>query len=980
MNKPILFSLVFLSVIPAAAAPLYTTAPLAWDAGSASGWSAVSSGPYGSPWVNGEEAVFEGASGVVTYGAGLITTGLTFNAGGVSLSGGLLTLGGNPRIRVGSGLAATVTGALGAANPVDVSGGGTVALQPAAGNNDALAGGLRVAEAGTLVTLAGNNAGGSVAGAGALVIGSGSVVRALSHNPLGQLTGSALSPLVINGGTFEASEYVHVNSVTMTGGLLGVRAGAAQVDGMDMGNRGPVAPSVSVLSSGSTALVSSLIKMRGTVVFDVADSPSVAEDLRLNAAMTNAGGATKRGPGVMVLNAANSFAGELRVEQGTVRVLGGGGNRLPGNKRVVVAAGAAFESSDNTNNTPTAGSAIDIVLEGGDYRFTGAGNAHQHIRNLTFNGGGAFLTAGTVGLYQNHNVQLNGTLTVTGAVAAVVNMANGIGLNGSHDLVVHDVTGGPAADLVFSGGGGLRNSDANNGAVVKRGTGTVLLSTIGSFTAGLTVEQGVFAIDANQEANRLPANAQVRVRNAGVFEVRGVNASPGNATAIDVTAETNGVFRVVAGASAATSAAIASHLHLRNLTLRGGRFEGVYSGSGSAYDGESVLLHGTVTVGGTQPSLITSALGNGLQGLALNGQRTFDVADVTGNADADLTVAMELENAGGILKTGAGTLRLVATNTYSGATTVDAGTLRMDGRHEGAGAVTVNAAGTLSGAGVFPAAAVTVNGGVLAPACGTGGPIIQTALTMGPASTLRLVMSAPGQVERVTTSALALDGTQLDLPFGFTPSPGDSFTLVDVLGGGPVGGSNPFFVLNGNPLAQGEVFTHGGAQFVISYTGGDGNDVVIQALSAGTDTDNDGLPDLWEIAQYGAIGVTDAQGDTDGDGRRSLLEFALATSPTNANANADLVIRSETTELGEWSVLAFRQRIQTGLVLLTVEAGLEPGTLSPLPIDGVNVIRTVVNPDVDGDGVAELVELRVLRGAAERRLYRLRAEVALLVN
>jgi len=60
----------------------------------------------------------------------------------------------------------------------------------------------------------------------------------------------------------------------------------------------------------------------------------------------------------------------------------------------------------------------------------------------------------------------------------------------------------------------------------------------------------------------------------------------------------------------------------------------------------------------------------------------FDVADATSDASADLTVSTVLQNNGpvggnSLTKTGAGTMELTATNTYTGTTTVNGGTLRM---------------------------------------------------------------------------------------------------------------------------------------------------------------------------------------------------------------------------------------------------------------------------------------------------------------
>ena len=91
----------------------------------------------------------------------------------------------------------------------------------------------------------------------------------------------------------------------------------------------------------------------------------------------------------------------------------------------------------------------------------------------------------------------------------------------------------------------------------------------------------------------------------------------------------------------------------------------------------------TVTVTGSGASQI-----NGTGNMTLV-STIFDVEDVTGNNATDLTVSLSLQNMtgisftgnvqidGAVTKTGAGTLTLSATNSYTGATTVSAGILSL---------------------------------------------------------------------------------------------------------------------------------------------------------------------------------------------------------------------------------------------------------------------------------------------------------------
>jgi hypothetical protein len=55
-----------------------------------------------------------------------------------------------------------------------------------------------------------------------------------------------------------------------------------------------------------------------------------------------------------------------------------------------------------------------------------------------------------------------------------------------------------------------------------------------------------------------------------------------------------------------------------------------------------------------------------------------------------------------------------------------------------------------------------------------------------------------------------------------------------------------------------------------------------QLDTAASDTDGDGLPDVWELANGTQVGIPDAGADPDGDGHNNFQEFLAGTSPTNA--------------------------------------------------------------------------------------------------
>ena len=248
--------------------------------------------------------------------------------------------------------------------------------------------------------------------------------------------------------------------------------------------------------------------------------------------------------------------------------------------------------------------------------------------------------------------------------------------------------------------------------IIKSGDGKLTLSAANIYGGSTTVNGGTLAIAVGGTISE--SNAIV-INDTGTLRF-GRNDTWGNATT-----DTSSSITVNAGGTMESGGKFNT---IRDLNLNGGTVA-MTGGVNATYP--ALALKGTVTVGGSQASQINTISGSNNMisiGDGNLGATVFDVADSTSDASADLTVNTVLQNNGpvggnSLTKTGAGTMELTATNTYTGSTTVSAGTLSLASSytHSGSGAYIVNG-GTLKIAdGVnLGSHAMTISlGGVISP-------------------------------------------------------------------------------------------------------------------------------------------------------------------------------------------------------------------------------------------------------------------------
>jgi len=185
---------------------------------------------------------------------------------------------------------------------------------------------------------------------------------------------------------------------------------------------------------------------------------------------------------------------------------------------------------------------------------------------------------------------------------------------------------------------------------------------------------------------------------------------------------------------------------------------------------------------------------------------------------------------GAFNKRGAALMQLTGNNTYTGDTTISAGTLQVDGSQPQS---LVQNSARLQGSGTVGAISMHANTAVVAPGASPG------SLTCGNVSLFGGPNGGRGSLQIELNGAspgtgydqLNVRGTLtlnsrigLNASLNFSSWLSNTFTIINNDGSDPVVGTF-------NGLAQNATLTIGSEQFRISYTGGDGNDVVLTQIT-----------------------------------------------------------------------------------------------------------------------------------------------------
>jgi len=359
--------------------------------------------------------------------------------------------------------------------------------------------------------------------------------------------------------------------------------------------------------------------------------------------LTGSGAFLKSGTGILTLSAAQNYSGAYSMNAGTNNL--SAANAL-GSVASITLDGGRME----VNNAGSINDSAHVIVNNGAILDLNAIN--ETVGSLTM-AGGTVTNSSTAGI-----LTLGGNVTNSASATATSVIGSGLALGAS--TRTFDIGDGSAAtDMNIVGA-----ITGTSVGIIKNGAGTLALGATNTFDGSFTQNAGTVNLNAT---NALGSVSSVVVDGGTMLAT--VNNAVNSSAALVV--NTGGTFNLNGNNNTVAS-----------LTMGGGT---VATGAGTLTLGGNVTNTASATT-----STITGNLNVG------GSTRTFEIAD--GAAASDMTVSAQLSGAGGLTKTGAGTLTLGANNSgWSGGVTVNAG------------AVAISADNNLGAT----AAGTTLNGGTL---------------------------------------------------------------------------------------------------------------------------------------------------------------------------------------------------------------------------------------------------------------------------
>jgi len=723
MRKPLLMPLVLAAVSSTWAVVGHAQSTRTWSSTTTNGsWSVAGNWTSGTAPVANDSLAFGATTGTTTLNNDITAAtqfnGITFNVGAsaYTLTGNQITLGGPLTNNSASLQTIALPLAVSATRVVAANSGAITITGPITG-----VGGLTKQGRETL-TLAGNN---TFSGATAVNGGTLLLDYSAGGNTADPLGTSAITldmgTLVLRGRT------TGTTTETISALNMGSNLGAANTLRLDANGGSGIALTVTTFGLAATA--------GNTQNFNLVDLSSssgnslVASGLSASTAVINGvvmqSPSTGNGRANFVVRDSAGF-GFATLSGATSGTLG----RLT--------AGTTLDATNSSNTT--------------NYRLTTAGTLTR-TADLNFSTITLDSSAGAVTLAMgasNFTANANGRgILVTGPNDVTITGSGRI--EGAASAWIHNYSTG-----TFTIGQSASASTA--GSYMFGGTGfTVWTGTTGGASARVYVEGITFRPTTTQTwvAGTGIANGTITVSSGGVLEV---GADLNGATAGDLSNPTQAFTSVAGGIQFYGDSGVSAFGGNR---VVGFRTSGTGALQSLTWGANSFLTQADGSTDGNFIFKLSSARSDSLvtveNNVALGSLvRTVEVANGSAAVDADLSGV--LSGAGGLTKTGAGTLRLSGANTFTGPATIAAGTLVLGNAAAlGSAAYSTDNAGTLSFGSLTAASlgSLSGNSGLALQNADTAA----VALTVGGnggSTTLSGVLSGPGSLTKSGTGAFTL--------------------------------------------------------------------------------------------------------------------------------------------------------------------------------------------------------------------------------
>ncbi len=543
---------------------------------------------------------------------------------------------------------------------------------------------------------------------GGLVLNSGTVITRNNASTLG----TTAATLALNGGVLKFMHSGNANfnrNTTVSGdakiitsnfsggaglnytlGTLSIGEYTLSVDGEDF-------------TSGTGQVTFGATTLTGNAVFNVTNPTSGSGVTNLNLGAIGDGGSgfglTKSGDGTLTINATNTYTGPTIVNAGTLAL--GTAGTLSSSTALTVNGTLTMNAISGSSLTVASlsGNSSGSIVIGAKSLIAGDGTSTD-VGGVISGASGALTKDGA------GTLSLSGANTYTGATtinAGTLQIGNG-GSTGSlstSSAITNDsALAFNRSDTITQGTDFTATAISGSGSLVQNGSGTLILSSANTYTGGTVLNAGTIQID---NANALNSTGNLTFGGGALLYGSGITEdfsarfkNSGSAIVIDTNGQNIAFASVIDSSNsggltkngAGDLTISGSNTFTGDVTLNTGR---LILGNDSALDGAS----GSIVINSGTLDVTAARTLSGNKAQHWNGNFTFAGSNtlnmgtgaVTLGANSTVTVSASTLTVGGDLsgtgyglgKSGAGTLVLSGSNSYTGATTVNSGTVLFDG-------------------------------------------------------------------------------------------------------------------------------------------------------------------------------------------------------------------------------------------------------------------------------------------------------------